>query len=82
MARSLTERNIAFTYKDLGEPLALDGHDGLVIMGGPQSANDVSVDLAREMDLILVAIEARLPVLGICLGAQLIARPWSLRLSK
>jgi GMP synthase (glutamine-hydrolysing) len=73
-ARRFTDRNIAFTYKDLGDQLTLEGHAGLVIMGGPQSANDVSPDLAAEVDLISTAIQSGIPVLGICLGAQLIAK--------
>jgi GMP synthase (glutamine-hydrolysing) len=49
---------------------------GAVLMGGPMSVNDADrlPGLAVEMDWIRAAIAARTPVLGICLGAQLIAK--------
>jgi GMP synthase (glutamine-hydrolysing) len=54
----------------------LDGYDGLVILGGPMSVTETSryPHLATELDLIRRAIDRRLPILGICLGAQLVAR--------
>jgi GMP synthase-like glutamine amidotransferase len=54
---------------------ALDGLDLLIVMGGPMSVNDEADYpwLVDEKRFILRAIEAGLPVLGICLGAQLIA---------
>lgn len=73
-AAILREQAISFSYKDLGEPLDLDGHSGLIVMGGPQSANDSSPALSVELGLIAQAIRAGVPVLGICLGAQLIAK--------
>src|SRR5665213_1784040 len=39
-AHNLKHAGIPFEYKDLGQSLTLDGHAGLVIMGGPQSANE------------------------------------------
>jgi GMP synthase-like glutamine amidotransferase len=49
--------------------------DLLVIMGGPMSVNDETEHpwLIEEKIFIQKAIEAGKPVLGICLGAQLIA---------
>jgi GMP synthase-like glutamine amidotransferase len=58
----------------LGQTLSLGGYSGLIVMGGPQSANDPLPGLAAEIELISRAMEARLPVLGICLGAQLLAK--------
>lgn len=47
----------------------------LVVMGGPQAAYDDSVPWhAAELALIRGAVEAGAPVLGVCLGAQLLAR--------
>jgi GMP synthase-like glutamine amidotransferase len=49
--------------------------DLIVVMGGPMSVND-EVDfpwLVEEKQFIRIAIEAGKAVLGICLGAQLIA---------
>ena len=54
---------------------SLDGYDGLVVMGGPMSAasDDGFPTRAAEIDLLEDALERRLPALGVCLGAQLLA---------
>jgi GMP synthase (glutamine-hydrolysing) len=54
----------------------LEGYDGLVILGGPMNVDqlDRHPHLATEMELVLEAIDRQIPVLGICLGAQLIAK--------
>jgi GMP synthase (glutamine-hydrolysing) len=59
-----------------GEPLpAVDDLDWLVVMGGPMSVHDEAVYpwLAAEKRLIERAVGSGKAVLGICLGAQLIA---------
>jgi GMP synthase-like glutamine amidotransferase len=59
-----------------GEPLPrLDDVDLLIVMGGPMSVNDER-DLSWLVDekrFVREAVGAGKPVLGICLGAQLIA---------
>jgi GMP synthase-like glutamine amidotransferase len=49
--------------------------DGLVVMGGPMGVHDTAEHpyLAREVELIAAIVHAGGPVLGVCLGAQLIA---------
>jgi GMP synthase (glutamine-hydrolysing) len=49
--------------------------EGLVVMGGPMSVYDDSEHryLPAEAELIAAVLIARLPVLGVCLGAQLMA---------
>jgi len=49
--------------------------DLLVVMGGPMSVNDEAALawLVPEKRFVRAAIESGLPVLGVCLGAQLIA---------
>ena len=66
-------------HQGLGEPLpkTLDGYDGLVVLGGPQSALDddaASPELVPVRDLLRQALAADLPTLAICLGAQLLAQ--------
>ncbi|WP_434044203.1 MULTISPECIES: glutamine amidotransferase [Sorangium] len=50
--------------------------DLLVVLGGPISVNDTEdyPFLASELSLVQRQLEQKLPLLGICLGAQLIAR--------
>lgn len=56
----------------LPETLAL--HAGVVIFGGPMSANDPDDWLKTETDFIGVALKENKPFLGLCLGAQMLAR--------
>jgi GMP synthase (glutamine-hydrolysing) len=55
---------------------SLDGYHGLVVLGGPMSVyqDHRFSHLITEMKLIEDAMQRNLPVLGICLGAQLIAK--------
>jgi len=58
-----------------GEPLpaTLANHCGAVIFGGPMSANDKDAFILREIEWIGVALREKAPLLGICLGAQMLA---------
>lgn len=59
-----------------GDPLpAVDALDGLVVLGGPMGALDDAAHpyLKSERELLASAVAAGLPVLGVCLGAQLLA---------
>ena len=46
----------------------------IVILGAPESANDNLSYLQEELSLIRTAVDKNIPVLGICLGSQLIAK--------
>ncbi|MCC5828089.1 MAG: type 1 glutamine amidotransferase [Phycisphaeraceae bacterium] len=63
---------------DQGQPVPadLDDVDGLVVMGGPMSANEPDRHpwMPPEIDYIRQAHERGRPVVGVCLGAQLIAK--------
>lgn len=54
----------------------LDGYDGLIVLGGPMNCDEVTRyrHLATEVNAIRTAVGDGKPVLGICLGAQLLAR--------
>ncbi len=49
-------------------------HAGAVIFGGPMSANDGDDYVRREIDWIAVPLREQRPFLGICLGAQMLAK--------
>ena len=55
---------------------SLDSFEGLCVLGGPMNVDEVERHawLLPERRFIGEAIEAGKPVLGVCLGAQLIAR--------
>ena len=61
---------------DEGEPIppSPDGASGLVFMGGPMSANDPLPWLQEEISLIQRAAGQGVPLLGHCLGGQLISK--------
>ncbi len=70
------EIEISSTRLFAGEhPPSPDTFDWLVIMGGPMGIHDHGKHpwLAAEKEFILASIEANKTVVGICLGAQLIA---------
>ena len=56
-------------------PAGIAPHDALVVMGGPMGVYEADrhPHLAREVALIRRAIEGDAPVLGVCLGSQLLA---------
>jgi GMP synthase (glutamine-hydrolysing) len=62
--------------RDCDATPSVDGYDGLIVLGGPMSAWDDAryPHLAREVAAIEAALANETPVLGICLGAQLLAR--------
>ena len=52
----------------------LEDVDLIVALGGPQSANDCYPALREERRLMTDAMASGVPVFGVCLGAQLMAR--------
>lgn len=61
---------------DRGEvvPSQLDDVSALVFMGGSMSANDGLAWITEELDLIKRAVNKNIPVLGHCLGGQLMSK--------
>ncbi|UTW44170.1 gamma-glutamyl-gamma-aminobutyrate hydrolase family protein [bacterium SCSIO 12696] len=67
-------RYVNFARGDATIP-ALDNYAALIVLGGPMNICQEAQypHLALEKQAILQAMEQQIPVLGICLGAQLIA---------
>jgi GMP synthase (glutamine-hydrolysing) len=55
-------------------PKTLEGHAAAIVFGGPMSANDPDAFIKREIDFIDVPLAENKPFLGICLGAQMLAK--------
>lgn len=80
LANALREVGVSHRYVDAyrGEPLPRDLRDvgGVIVLGGPMAAYDAEQHafLRHELTLIERALTGGRPVLGICLGAQMIAQ--------
>jgi GMP synthase-like glutamine amidotransferase len=77
-ASYLERKAIPWTLVALDEkrpvPRSARAYSGLVLMGGPMSANDELPWVAPLLALIADAVRQDVPVLGHCLGGQLMAR--------
>ncbi len=78
VGRLLLEKGVPLDIRRprFGDPLprTLKDHSGLVVFGGPMSANDPDEYIGQEIDLIGTALKEEAPFLGLCLGAQMLAR--------
>lgn len=83
LAHELDRLGHAFDYLDAPSDALAGASDAevLIVMGGPISVNDGDrfPFLADVIEAIRHRIDTRLPTLGICLGAQLIARAMGAR---
>jgi GMP synthase (glutamine-hydrolysing) len=72
-----SEEGIPFDYTHLwdDDPVSTGNANRLIFLGGPMSVNDEKNFpwIEAEKELIRQAVRKRIPVLGLCLGAQLIA---------
>jgi GMP synthase-like glutamine amidotransferase len=71
--RSIPHRLIGVDANEQ-QPRSARGFAGLVFMGGPMSVNDALPWIAPSLALIQDAVRQDVPLLGHCLGAQLIAK--------
>jgi GMP synthase-like glutamine amidotransferase len=63
---------IDFDHTTITRPLKEYG--ALIVLGGPESANDSSQKMIGESELIRKAVMAGIPYLGICLGLQIFVK--------
>jgi GMP synthase-like glutamine amidotransferase len=71
-ARAIPWRLIAIDANE-AVPQSISAYSGLVFMGGPMSVNDDLPWIEQELKLIREAAAKNLPMLGHCLGGQLIS---------
>ena len=67
---------LEFCRPPLGQdlPTNLDTYSLVVIFGGPMSVNDKYDYVLKEINFMKLIIESNTPYLGICLGAQFLAK--------
>jgi len=86
-SRMLAERGYVLDWRCPGRgddlPSAEDRqHCAAIVYGGPECANDDTPYLRRELDWIGTWVAQGRPFLGICLGAQLLARTLGARVTR
>ncbi|MGB4813086.1 MAG: type 1 glutamine amidotransferase [Methylophilaceae bacterium] len=74
----LTQQSIPWqivnTFEPETLPASIQAYSGVVLMGGPMSVNDDLPWLAPVLNLIREAVKLDTPVLGHCLGGQLMCK--------
>lgn len=75
---SLDAAAVEYRYCDLFEDpaahVSLEETTGIITLGGPMSVNDELDYIRREIGFLEFALAIGKPILGICLGSQLIAK--------
>ncbi|MHB1390914.1 MAG: type 1 glutamine amidotransferase [Thermoleophilia bacterium] len=74
-AAGLAEFTYVRSFRGEWLPDALEGFDGIIVLGGPMAVyeTDAYGYLKSELELLKLAVAADFPLLGVCLGAQMIA---------
>lgn len=83
----LERRRLRYREVNLYEeaaPKNLDGCNGLIIMGGPMNVyEETEYPFLKDEDrLIKEALARKIPMIGVCLGAQLMAKAAGARVTK
>lgn len=62
--------------RDASQRPALDRYEAIIVLGGPMNSDQIDTypNLITEVDILREAVERDMSVLGICLGAQLLAK--------
>ena len=77
ISQILNEHNLKYDIIDLSEEVnipEIQDYGLLIIMGGPDSANDQSDKILKELNCIKLALQNEMPIFGICLGLQLMVK--------
>ena len=86
IANKLKIRGFNFEIRrpSLGDslPTNLNNYSAIVVFGGPMSANDNNEFMNKEIDWIGQVLQSEVPFLGICLGAQILAKYLGCKIEK
>ncbi len=77
LEQELMNNDIGYTIVDVSKGQSLpsfDEYKAVVILGGPDSANDVTDKMKNEIEFVRQVINANIPYLGICLGMQILVK--------
>src|SRR5487761_1756747 len=77
LERVLAEHEIMYDIVDLDGGQAFPSpvdYRALIVLGGPDSANDASEKMQTELAQIKLAVDKSVPYLGICLGLQVLVK--------
>ncbi len=81
----LNQHDISYQIVNAGAgeqfPISIDPYSALAVMGGGMSANDDLVSNRQAEQLILQAMTQNIPVIGHCLGGQLMSRALGARIT-
>jgi GMP synthase (glutamine-hydrolysing) len=73
----LKEYNFRYDIIDLDQTTiiqCIDRYGAFIVLGGPDSANDLNLKMQNELALIRKVVYANIPYLGICLGLQVLVK--------
>ncbi len=77
IARAVREANVYCEIIPFNKPFSYDGLKGIILSGSPFSVNDENAPIVD-----IQSFNSKLPVLGICYGAQLTAKNFGGRVDK
>jgi GMP synthase (glutamine-hydrolysing) len=69
----LKEHSIKYQIVDFDNSTviaSIENYSALIVLGGPDSANDLTPKMENELLVIRKALQSHIPYLGICLGLQ------------
>jgi len=73
----LKEHNLAYHIIDFDHNTVInstENYAALIVLGGPESANDLTPKMLNELALIKKFVKNKVPYLGICLGLQTLVK--------
>jgi GMP synthase-like glutamine amidotransferase len=71
------QENVPYEIRDLhkGDPFPeVVSGQAVVILGGPDSANDATPKILKELEMLRKCLREGIPCLGVCLGLQLLVK--------